>query len=128
MYAGVKMSDTQLQELVRSAIDESTELVDYVKALYDNIEVEPVVRAIGARIGLYIPTDNQYLAYELFINRLIDYLELYPYHRGYIKVDDIINMSYNDFLEFIKAEPDLDYRIPYQDRLITIGEWYRNTV
>jgi hypothetical protein len=120
--------ESLLEELVKSTIDEPTELIDYIRVMYDNMEDEMVVRAIGARIGLYIPVDNEYMAYELFINRLLDYLELYQYHRGRIKVDDIINMTYTNFLDMIKGDPNLDYRIPYQDRLITISDWYRTTV
>lgn len=112
-------------ELINSTINESTVLTDYIKAFWDNIEDEATVKSIGYRIGLFVYNDKDRLAYEVFIDSLLSYLELYPYHMGKIRVDDIINLSYDKFIELMdqhNIQADLD--IKYQNRLISVATLY----
>jgi hypothetical protein len=61
------------------------------------------------------------------VYRLLYYLELYPYHKDKISVDDIIHMersTFNDLMRRYGINGSLE--LLYQDRLVTIGELYKS--
>jgi hypothetical protein len=114
-----------LLDAIHNVIGDGTDLDIYIKTFYDNLESDTTVRCIGYRIGLYVDVDYQRPAYELFVDSLLNYLDLYPRHKNYISVNDIINMSYEDFVKYMNKlgiTDNLEYR--YQNRLIEIGSLY----
>lgn len=91
---------------------------------------EALIRALGYRIGLYIPIDRDYSALEIFIDKLVEFIENYEKYApdeakypGIPSTSEIINMNRPQFDKFlsdngIKISNDEKERM-FQDRLLT---------
>lgn len=131
-YIKLKMVDNELEQQLLTLTDLSLDsklLAEHITAFWRNIEDEKTIRSIATRIGILLEASTK-LAYELFISRLLDYIELYPNHKDIISTDEIINMSREDFYNFLvsygKDINPLYIEDLYQDRLLVIGRMFYN--
>jgi hypothetical protein len=119
--------EQELIELVKETINESNDLPLYINNVFTYLDDEQTVRAIASACGIFLEIEPDHLAFETFVYRLLYYLELYPYHKGKLSVDDIIHMDRSTFNDLMRRHGIKDnLELLYQDRLVTIGELYKS--
>jgi len=109
-------------------------LESYIISFDRSMDDEGLVRALGARIGIYIPLDTDNSAITIFIDKLVDYIQSvekspfnptsaaedksYPLGQfNFPSTRDIINMSRSDFDQFMLSRSLQTSELLYQDRL-----------
>lgn len=108
-------------------------LEQYIISFDRYMDDEEIVRALGSRIGIYIPLDREYTADEIYIDKMIEYIENMEdwapdeqQYEGFPTTQEIINMDYKQFEGIMKQYEIGEYEgfereILYQDRLIVLS-------
>lgn len=111
-------------------------LETYIFSFDQSIEDDPIVRAIGYRIGIYIGDSVDYSVYEIFVDKLVSYIKTvekhgpfdvqYPSNRlqSFPTTAQIINMNRTEFEERMKQDGIEPNEGLYQDRLMVFSELF----
>ena len=113
-------------------------LEEYIVAFDKNLNDDGVITALGSRIGIFISIDQEYRPYEIFVDKIIEYItiinKLSPDNPtiqllGYYPMpstEQIINMTIqtfkNKYLQYIMGYKDYDVDQLYQNRLMIFAE------
>lgn len=99
-------------------------LEPYIFAFDSNLDSGETVRAIGSAIGIYVDTDPNFFAYELFLDKLISCIAQLEVKRiddvKYVsrpKIGTIINMSRKEFSRYLEEDGIPFSENLYQDRM-----------
>lgn len=119
-------------------------LEDYIVAFDKNLNDDGAITSLGSRIGIFIPIDRSYRPYEIFIDKIVEYIntinKLSPDNPtlqliGYDPLpstQQIINMDIhtfkNQYIKYIIDYKDYDLDQLYQDRLMVFTEIIKSNV
>jgi hypothetical protein len=128
-------------------------LEPYIFAFDESLDDEGTVRALGSRLGIYIPIDNNYLAYEIFIDKIVEVIltygklnpqkveKQYQKSQQFPEISEIIDMDFDTFKKIANItdiirpvenedtdieEINISDDIRYQDRMMYFADLYKN--
>ena len=107
-------------------------LEEYIIAFDLNMDDDGIVRAIGSRMGLFIPISREFTADEFFVDKIVSVMETftyqdddeaqYPLNHGepLPTIREMIDMSRKEFQKFVdKVGLQFSEQL-YQDRLMVL--------
>ena len=98
------------------------------------------VRALASQMGIYIPYDPNFQAYEIFVDKIVEYIltlgKLYPNKlshqltemQAFPTTEEIIDMDRTTFNKIASKFAIIADDISYQDRMMVFVQLYKNTL
>lgn len=116
-------------EYIKRPAGTGSPLEEYIISFDEVMIDEGLVRAVGARMGIFIPITPDYWAREIFIDRMVEVIEnlnlfepdttKMPYgHRISFTLQEVIDMDRPQFKEWMEKIGSEFTEIGYQDRLL----------
>ena len=122
-------------EFIRRPAGTGSPFDEYIEAFDRIMEDDSLVRALGFRIGIYVPVDSEYTARELFLDKLVEYIngmekfgpDEAERHSGFPTTSQILDMTREKFKQLMDKYNITYSEQLYQDRLITFMQIYHTT-
>ena len=88
-------------------------LANYIKAIDENLDDDSVLRAIGERIGIFIPDDEE--AYYILYYSLKEYI---PLEKDPKLTEKIINMTFDEYKSYHPNMSNEQIELLFSNRLM----------